>query len=435
MPVLRCLGAAVLFAASAPAASKLAGQLPALTLAGLLYLGAGIGVAPGVLRSWGSGRAAVIGVGRRGGRAAVSGGGRRVGRQGGRRGGWGVGGLGGMRLPALGQKESLHLAVAVLAGGAVGPVLLVAGLSRTSAASASLLLNTELAATVLFAVLLFREHMGAVLLAAVMLITGSGAVLAWSPGAAVDPGALLVIGACLCWGLDNVVTARIEQLTPGEVVLVKGLVAGGANVALGLAVHGGDGLPTAGAALAAVAIGTVGYGWSIILWVRGARQLGAARAQVCFSTAPFIGAALAWTTLGEPLTGAQSAAVAVAGCGVVLSLLSAHGHPHLHPAMLHTHEHHHPDVHHDDTAHDDAAEDAVRGDAVRGDAGAGNAYDTAGDDGGFDGGVIGGQEVVARRHTHGHRHPEQRHDGTHVPDVHHRHQHNPPEDSDPPLTR
>ncbi|MFN0029566.1 MAG: DMT family transporter [Acidimicrobiales bacterium] len=364
IPVLRCLGAAMLFAASAPAASKLAGTVPSVTLAGLLYLGAGLGVAPFV-RRWRSGPARSSG--------------------------------------ALVSSEWVALSVAVLAGGALGPVLLVAGLARTSAASASILLNLELAATVLFAWALFREHVGPVLGGSAMLITASGAVLAWAPGASLDAGALLVGGACLCWGLDNVVTARIERLSPAQVVVTKGLVAGGANVLLGVGLYGNDGVPGVGAVLAAVAIGTAGYGWSILLWVKGARDLGAARAQVCFSTAPFVGAGLAWVTFSEGPTVSQGVAMAVAAVGVLLSLASAHAHPHHHPPVRHVHEHRHPDAHHDDSAHHDPERSARSARSAR----------------------------SVRRHTHEHGHDEQRHEDPHVPDLHHRHDHERATDPDP----
>lgn len=181
--VVRCLVAAVLFGASAPAASRLAGEMPVLVLAGLLYAGAALAVAPATLR----------------------------------------------RPPT---REALRIewrpvSVAVVAGGAIGPVLLVAGLARTSAASASILLNLELVATVALAATLFREHLGRRVLVGSALVTAGGVVLVWEPGGAeLSLGALLVAGACVAWGLDNGVTARIEQLAPEHVVMLKGVVAG-----------------------------------------------------------------------------------------------------------------------------------------------------------------------------------------------------------------
>ena len=336
--VFRCLMAAALFGASTPAASVLAGDLPALVLAGLLYVGAAIAVTPSVIAHRPT--AESLRAGRR------------------------------------------PLAVAVVFGGALGPVLLVAGLSRTSAATASLLLNFELIATIVVAAALFREHLGTRLLAAVVLVGGAGVVLVWQPGATIDPGGLLIVGACLCWGLDNSVTARIDQLSPEQVTFAKGLVAGGANLALGVALASSLDLGLRQVA-AALAVGALGYGASITLWVKGARDLGAARGQVIFAAAPFIGAAAAWVVLGDSVTIAQLVAVPLAAGGIALSLRSAHEHPHTHTPLVHDHEHRHDDGHH---THSHA-------------------------------------EQVSGRHSHRHEHQALVHVHPHVPDLHHRHPH------------
>lgn len=337
--IVRCLLAAVLFGASAPAASELAGEVPSLMLAGLLYVGAGLSVVPSVLRSPPTGVAL-----------------RRDWR------------------PAL---------VAVVAGGAVGPALLVAGLARAPAASASILLNLELAATVLLAATIFREHLGRRLLAGAALVTAAGVILTWEPGAELSIGALLIAGACLAWGLDNCVTAKIDQLSPEQVVLLKGFVAGLANMALGFALAEGAVDVSAGQAVAGLLIGMAGYGASIVLWVKGARDLGAARGQVIFAAAPFIGAVIAWSVLGESVTVAQLIAMVIAAIGVGVSLESAHEHRHAHEVMEHEHEHSHDDDHHDHP-HD---------------------------------------EPVESRHTHLHQHRLTVHSHPHVPDLHHRHRH------------
>lgn len=337
--IVRCLLAAVLFGASAPAASELAGDMSSLVLAGLLYLGAGIAVVPSVVRSPPSAVAL-----------------RRDWR------------------PAL---------VAVVAGGAIGPALLVAGLARTPAATASILLNLELAATVLLAAVIFREHLGGRVLVGAALVTVAGVVLSWEPGAQIDVGALLIAAGCLAWGVDNGVTAKIDQLSPEQVVLLKGFVAGLANLMLGLAFAEGVTGITAGQVVAALLIGMAGYGASIVFWVKGARDLGAARGQVIFAAAPFIGAIIAWSALGESVTVAQLIAVVIAAAGVGVSLESAHDHRHAHEAMEHEHEHSHDDDHHDHT-HDEPAEG---------------------------------------RHTHVHQHVPRVHSHPHVPDLHHRHRH------------
>lgn len=339
--VIRCLLAAVLFGLSTPLASKLAGEMSGASLAGLLYLGASIAVAPFVARH--------------------------------------------PPEPTALRASWKPLSIAVVFGGALGPLLLVAGLARVDAATASILLNLELVATVALAATLFREHLGPRLLAGAALVTVGGALLVWQPGAQLSIGALLIAGACACWGLDNSVTSRMDHVTPETVVLTKGLVAGSFNLALGVTIAGAtDGLTLPHVA-AALAIGAFGYGLSITLWVKGARDLGAARGQIIFATAPFIGALVAWAVFGETVTITQIAAAALAATGVALSLDSAHEHLHHHQPIEHLHEHRHNDGHH---SHDHPELDRV-----------------------------------PERHAHLHLHPEDTHAHLHLPDVHHRHPH------------
>ncbi|WP_208028097.1 DMT family transporter [Rhabdothermincola sediminis] len=335
---LRSLVAAVLFGSSAPAASVLAGGMPTLVLAGLLYLSAALVVFPGAVR----------------------------------------------QRPTMSAMHSgaRSLALAVVFGGAIGPVLLVAGLERLPAATASLLLNVELVATIGLAGVLFREHLGRRLLVAAGLVTLAGALLVWEPGARFDLNALFIIGACIAWGIDNNVTARLDQLGPEQITLVKGAVAGTVNVVLGIAIAGSWQVD-ARAIVVALVIGAFGYGASIALWVTGARDLGAARAQVIFALAPFLGAALSWTVLGEPITAVQLLAIPLAAAGVGLSLRTAHDHPHVHEVLEHDHEHRHDDGHHRHTH----------------------------------------PESVSGSHTHRHRHEPVQHAHPHVPDLHHRHAH------------
>jgi drug/metabolite transporter (DMT)-like permease len=337
---IRCLLAAALFGLSTPAASRLADDMSVFALAGLLYLGAALAVAPFCLR-------------RRPDRGAVA-------------------------------RSWRPISTAVVAGGAVGPVLLVAGLARTEASTASIMLNLELAATVVLAAAFFHEHLGGRVVVAAALVTAAGALLVWEPGASLDVGALLVAGACVCWGLDNCVTAGIDKVAPEQVVFLKGAAAGSVNLVLGLTVAAEAGAALAGSqVVAALAIGALGYGASITLWVKGARDLGAARGQVIFATAPFLGALAAWTVLDERIDGTQVAATVLAAIGVVVSLRSAHSHRHGHDAVAHDHEHRHDDAHHDH-AH------------------------------GGDAGVV---------HSHAHDHVAVVHRHPHVPDLHHRHPH------------
>jgi len=270
------------------------------------------------------------------------------------------------------------LAIAIVAGGAIGPALLTAGLVHTPAATASLLLNMELVATVALAATLFREHLGRNMIGAALLVTIAGVLLVWEPGAAFSADALLIVGACVFWGLDNSVTSRIDQVSPQHVTFLKGVVAGGVNLALGLAITGA-GSVSGWTIVGALVVGAFGYGASITLWVRGAHQLGAARGQVIFATAPFIGAVLSWVVLADSTDWVQLVALTIAAVGVGMSLRSAHHHEHEHEPMVHTHEHEYDHHDHDHT------------------------------------------DGTPSRHSHVHEHRERIHAHAHVPDLHHRH--------------
>ena len=355
--VIRCSVAAVLFGISAPAASRLAGDLGAFTLAGLLYLGAALAVLPVVHRT-----PVTISSIRRG---------------------------------------APRLASAVVVGGAVGPVLLMAGLANTSAASASLLLNLELVFTTVLAYFVFHEHVGNRVVVGTVLVVIAGATLGWSGDADLRWGAVLIAGACLCWGIDNCITATLDELAPSHITLAKGVVAGGANLAIGLVI---DGAPSPGPVLAALVVGGFGYGLSITLWVAGARDLGAARGQLVFATAPFVGAFVAWTVFAEPVASRQVVSLLIAAAGVSFVLRSSHEHEHTHDEIEHDHEHTHDDGHHHHHHHHQHA----------------HADDHERDHDQAAGSVA---SVGSLRHQHTHHHSPLRHSHPHVPDLHHRHDH------------
>lgn len=332
--VLRCLLAAVFFGLSAPAASRLAGDIGPFTLAGLLYIGAALATAVPTLR----------------------------------------------RPPSRGslRQGAPRLAIAVVVGGALGPLLLAGGLQRTSGATTSLLLNLELVFTVLFSGLVLGEYIGRRVVSGAALVVLAGAALGWSGTPDARWGALLVVGACACWGVDNGITAALDRLAPATITFVKGLFAGTANLAIGLAL---DGPPSRSLAVRAIAVGMVGYGASITLWVSGARDLGAARGQLVFAAAPFIGAFASWTAFSEPVSFRQVLALLIAGSGVAFVLGSSHEHAHTHDPIEHEHEHSGDDGHHE---HDCPS---------------------------------------LGRHLHQHAHSPLVHSHPHVPDLHHRHGH------------
>ena len=308
-PIFWCLASAVLFGASTPASKQLLESdfLP-LTLAGLLYLGAGLFSLPFAIQGGNTER---------------------------------------RKDPA----NRNRLIGAIVFGGLIGPIALLYGLQSASAGSVSLLLNLETTATALLAWIYFKEVLGTrgwianfgVLLAGILLVAPDGFALA--------PSAGLILFACFCWGLDNNLTAVIDGYTPSQVTLAKGLVAGGLNLGLGLAFEAPN-FPLE-ATVIALAVGALAYGASTILYVRGAQQLGASRSQMLFATAPFFGLTLSWIWLGEPVLAVQLIAAIIMAGALFLLLGSAHSHRHQHRAVTHTHAHRHDDGHHDDHEHGD----------------------------------------------------------------------------------
>lgn len=298
------LASAALFGASTPLAKSLLGSVSPWLLAGLLYLGSGLGL--GVL--------SLI----RGSQAHLE--------------------------TPLRRQDLPWLASAVAAGGVAGPLLLMLGLSTTPAASAALLLNLEGLATMAIAWIAFREATGTRIVIGAIAILAGAIVLSWQGGGLrFEVGGLFIAAACLAWGIDNNLTRKISGSDPVQIAMIKGLVAGSVN--FGLAMAFGGQLPSAWTALAAGVVGLLGYGLSLVLFVLALRNLGTARTGAYFSAAPFIGAVVSIAFLSEPITYQFLAAGLLMGLGVYLHLSERHEHAHTHEEMEHEHAHTH-DEHH-----------------------------------------------------------------------------------------
>jgi drug/metabolite transporter (DMT)-like permease len=241
------------------------------------------------------------------------------------------------------------LGAAILAGGVIAPVLLMFGLTVTPASSASLLLNLEGVLTALLAWFVFKENFDRRIFAGMVAILLGGLLLSWRsrPEFGVPWGSLGIGGACLCWAIDNNLTRKVSAANPAHVAAIKGLVAGAVNVALALAV--GASIPKVPEIAAAGVLGFLSYGVSLTCFVLGLRHIGTARTGAYFSTAPFIGAALSLIVLWEQPSLLFWAAAGLMMVGVWLHLTERHAHPHRHEAMthdhLHSHDEHHQHVH------------------------------------------------------------------------------------------
>lgn len=307
--------AAVLFGLSTPLAKSVSPHVEPVLLAGLLYLGSGIGLAA----------YSVV----------------RFSRQ-----------QAGPREAALRRVDAPWLAGAILTGGVVGPLLLMWGLAQTPASSASLLINLEGVFTALVAWFVFKENFDARIAWGMALIAAGGICLSWMgrPVVGVPWGSLAIVGACFAWAVDNNLTRKVSAGDPVQIAMLKGLVAGGVNTVLGLSL--GAKLPGASVLLGVGAIGFFGYGLSLTLFVLALRHIGTARTGAYFSIAPFVGAAVAVAVLGDSLSVGFFIAAALMAAGVWLHLTERHEHEHRHEALehdhLHTHDKHHQHAHRPD---------------------------------------------------------------------------------------
>ena len=200
------------------------------------------------------------------------------------------------------------------------------GLAGGSATQVSLLLNLEGVLTALLAWCVFQEHVDARIAVGMGLITAGAFVLAWEPGHGFrgERSALLIVVACLAWAVDNNLTRRISGGDPTLIAALKGGAAGAANLTIAMAV--GAGFPGRPSIAAAAAVGFLGYGVSLVLFVRALRDLGAARTGAYFSTAPFLGAVASIAVLGEPFTVRLAIGGALMVVGVWLHLSERHDH-------------------------------------------------------------------------------------------------------------
>ncbi|MFM9916987.1 MAG: EamA family transporter [Rhizobacter sp.] len=344
------LGAALLFGASTPLAKLLVGDMPALLLAGLLYLGSGLGLTAVLAAQWLRARSS--------GQTP--------------------------RHLSIPRHEIPWLVGAIAFGGVLAPALLMLGLTQTSGAAASLLLNVEGVLTAVIAWLVFKENVDRQIVLGMAAIVAGGVLLSWTPGGSTffSPGSLSILGACLCWAIDNNLTRKVSTNDAMFVAALKGLAAGTFSTAVAL-VSGASwpALPTVGASLL---VGFFGYGLSLTLFVVGLRMLGTARTGAYFCVAPLFGVGISlaiWPGAPGPLFWPAAGLMAL---GVWLHVRERHVHQHAHEPLEHAHEHRH-DEHHQH-AHD------------------------------FE---WNGKEP----HLHLHRHEVLTHRHPHYPDIHHRHAH------------
>ncbi len=264
--------AAALYALNAPFSKLLMGDATPTMLAGLLYLGAGVGMGALMLCK----KAARVP----------------------------------SRQPML-KKKDLPFVAGMVVLDIAAPILLMLGLAETTAENASLLNNFEIVATTVIAFSVFRERVSPRLWAAVGLVVVASFILTFEGGESLsfNRGSLLILGACACWGLENNCTRSISHKSSEQIVLIKGIFSGAASVCIALL--SGEAFPALAITAGALLLGFTAYGLSIYFYISAQYRLGAAKTGAFYAVAPFLGVLFSFALFREPPTASFYAALAV----------------------------------------------------------------------------------------------------------------------------
>jgi len=184
----------------------------------------------------------------------------------------------------------------------IAPILLMLGLLRTTASTASLLNNFEIVFTAIIAMFFFKEIIGKKMWFSIFLIVAAGILLTFEDftGLHISIGALFVIGASLSWGLENNCTRMLSRGNPLYVVILKGLGSGLGSFIIALSLN--QFFAVWYFILLALLLGFFSYGMSLYFYISAQRHLGAARTSVYYAIAPFAGALFSFIVLGETLS-------------------------------------------------------------------------------------------------------------------------------------
>ncbi|MFA5819967.1 MAG: EamA family transporter [Bacteroidales bacterium] len=269
-------------------------------------------------------------------------------------------------------------------GGFLGPILLLAGLKTANAASVSIWLNMELVATAILGILIFKDTLDKYTWFGVALTFTAGIITALGEGTGTLTSGLLITAACVCWGVDNHLTALTDGASPQAVTFVKGLIAGSVNFIIGCLITSQP--LEFGNVGPAIIVGIFSYGFSILFYVTSAQNIGATRGQILFSTAPLWGVLLSYLFFHDSFQWVHIVSIALLTLAVIVINLLSHKHSHTHATMQHIHYHQHIDGHHTHS-HDD-------------------------------------ESIIGQKwHSHIHDHIPLTHEHPHDPDLHHRHSH------------
>lgn len=196
-------------------------------------------------------------------------------------------------------RKELPYTIGMIVLDIAAPISLMIGLSKTTAANASLLNNFEIVATSIIALVIFKESISRKLWLAIGLITLSSVILSFEDMSSFQFsfGSLFVLLACVCWGFENNCTRMMSNKDPLEIVVIKGFGSGIGSLIIGLCLQ--ESIPSIFYILIGMVLGFVSYGLSIFFYIYAQRELGAAKTSAYYAVTPFIGVGLSFAIFKE----------------------------------------------------------------------------------------------------------------------------------------
>ncbi|MCR5580457.1 MAG: DMT family transporter [Pseudobutyrivibrio sp.] len=298
--IIYAYAAAIFYALNVPCSKLLLDEVPPTFLASFLYLGAGIGVGLMYLLYYPKEASEV----------------------------------------RLKKGDEVYTVLMILLD-ILAPILLMIGVKLGTASNASLLGNFEIVATTLIAFLLFKERVSNRLWCAILLVILSSSILSFegTESFSFSIGSVFVLGATICWGLENNCTRRIADRSTYQIVTIKGLCSGMGSFIVAILLR--ESLPQVKYILISMVLGYIAYGLSIFTYIRAQKELGASRTSAYYAIAPFVGVALSTIFLHEKLSIAFIVALFIMILGTILivydSLIHKHYHVHIH-VFTHMHD-------------------------------------------------------------------------------------------------
>lgn len=238
-------------------------------------------------------------------------------------------------------KKDLPYVIGMIILDIIAPILLMFGLLDSASSNASLINNFEIVCTSLIALLIFKEAVSKRMWIAIILITLSSFVLSFEDISTFtfSWGAILVLFATLCWGLENNCTRNLSSKNTYHVVFLKGIFSGLGSLIVAICLK--ESFPSIIYFVIALILGFIAYGLSIFFYIKAQGIIGASKTSAYYSVAPFIGTFLSFIIFKEKLTGSYFIGLGIMIIGTIIVVIDtlAKKHSHLHTHVItHTHD-------------------------------------------------------------------------------------------------